>query len=83
MLIPLLISSAFATPEMIPLAAMEEVGHVASELNVPLPVTALSRQLYRTAIAKGLGEDDICGSIRVLEDIAGCEVVAPAKPAAK
>jgi 3-hydroxyisobutyrate dehydrogenase-like beta-hydroxyacid dehydrogenase len=62
---------------------MELMLESAAELNVPLPVTALSRQLYRTAIAKGLGEDDICGSIRVLEDIAGCEVVAPAKPAAK
>ena len=51
----------------------------AAELNVPVPLTALSRQLYRTAIAKGLGEDDICGSIRVLEEIAGCEVVASRK----
>jgi 3-hydroxyisobutyrate dehydrogenase/2-hydroxy-3-oxopropionate reductase len=50
----------------------------AAELNVPLPVTALSRQLYRAAIAKGLGEEDICGSIRVLEEIAGCEVAAKA-----
>jgi 3-hydroxyisobutyrate dehydrogenase-like beta-hydroxyacid dehydrogenase len=46
----------------------------AAELNVPAPLTALSRQLYRAAIAKGYGEDDICGSIRVLEEIAGCEV---------
>jgi 3-hydroxyisobutyrate dehydrogenase-like beta-hydroxyacid dehydrogenase len=46
----------------------------AAELNVPAPLTALSGQLYRAAIAKGFGEDDICGSIRVLEDLAGCEV---------
>ncbi|WP_446745688.1 NAD(P)-dependent oxidoreductase [Silvibacterium acidisoli] len=46
----------------------------AAELNVPAPLTALSRQLYRAAIAKGYGEEDICGSIRVLEEIAGCEV---------
>jgi len=50
-------------------------------LNVPLPLTALSRQLYRAAIAKGFGEDDFCGAIRVLEEIAGCEVAA--KPPAK
>jgi 3-hydroxyisobutyrate dehydrogenase-like beta-hydroxyacid dehydrogenase len=46
----------------------------AGELNVPAPLTAISTQLYRAAIAKGFGEDDICGSIRVLEDIVGCEV---------
>ena len=58
---------------------MELMLESAAELNVPVPLTALSRQLYRTAIAKGLGEDDICGSIRVLEEIAGCEVVASRK----
>jgi 3-hydroxyisobutyrate dehydrogenase-like beta-hydroxyacid dehydrogenase len=46
----------------------------AAELGVPVPLTALSQQLYRAAIAKGYGEEDICGSIRLLEDIAGCEV---------
>jgi 3-hydroxyisobutyrate dehydrogenase-like beta-hydroxyacid dehydrogenase len=51
----------------------------AAELNVPAPLTALSRQLYRAAIAKGYGEDDIGGSIRVLEEVAGCEVVSPAE----
>jgi 3-hydroxyisobutyrate dehydrogenase/2-hydroxy-3-oxopropionate reductase len=30
--------------------------------------------LLRTAIAKGYGDDDICGSIRVLEELAGVEV---------
>lgn len=46
----------------------------AAELNVPVPVTSLSRQMYRAAIAKGFGEEDICGSIRVLEDLAGTSV---------
>jgi 3-hydroxyisobutyrate dehydrogenase-like beta-hydroxyacid dehydrogenase len=59
---------------------MELMLESAAELNVPAPMTSLSRQMLRAAIAKGFGEDDICGSIRVLEDIAGCEVVAtPAK----
>jgi 3-hydroxyisobutyrate dehydrogenase/2-hydroxy-3-oxopropionate reductase len=49
----------------------------AAELNVPAPLTALSRQMYRAAIAKGYGDEDIAGSIRVLEELAGCEVVAP------
>jgi 3-hydroxyisobutyrate dehydrogenase/2-hydroxy-3-oxopropionate reductase len=47
----------------------------AAEQNVPAPVTALSRQMLRAAIAEGYGDEDICGSIRVLERMAGCEVV--------
>ena len=46
----------------------------AAELNVPTPLTALSRQMFRAAIAKGYGEDDVSGSIRILEELAGCEV---------
>jgi 3-hydroxyisobutyrate dehydrogenase-like beta-hydroxyacid dehydrogenase len=49
----------------------------AEELGVPAPLTAISHQMLRAAIAKGFGEDDICGSIRVLEDLAGCTVSAP------
>jgi 3-hydroxyisobutyrate dehydrogenase-like beta-hydroxyacid dehydrogenase len=51
----------------------------AADLGVPLPLTALSQQLYRAAIAKGYGEEDICGSIRVLEELSGCEVSAPTR----
>ena len=51
----------------------------AAELNVPVPLTSLSCQMYRAAIAKGYGEDDICGSIRLLEDLANCEVHATPK----
>jgi 3-hydroxyisobutyrate dehydrogenase-like beta-hydroxyacid dehydrogenase len=57
---------------------MELMLESAAELNVPAPLTSLSRQLYRAAIAKGYGEADICGSIRLLEEIAGCEVIAGA-----
>lgn len=46
----------------------------AAELNVPLPLTSLSCQMYRAAIAQGYGEEDICGSIRLLEDLTNCEV---------
>jgi 3-hydroxyisobutyrate dehydrogenase/2-hydroxy-3-oxopropionate reductase len=52
----------------------------AAELNVPAPMTALAQQQYRAAIAKGYGDEDIAGSIRVLEEIAGCAVVSPAQP---
>lgn len=43
-------------------------------LDVPLPVTALTQQMLRAAIAKGWGDDDFCSSIRVLEEWASVEV---------
>ena len=53
----------------------------AGELNVPTPLTALSTQLLRTAIAAGYGEQDICASIQVLERFARVEVRSdPANP---
>lgn len=47
---------------------------VASELGVPLYTTSASQQQLRTAMAMGYGEEDISGSIRVLEEIASCQV---------
>jgi 3-hydroxyisobutyrate dehydrogenase/2-hydroxy-3-oxopropionate reductase len=44
------------------------------ELNVPLPVTAVTQQMFLAAIASGYGEDDFCSAIKVLEDWAGVEV---------
>src|SRR6266478_2286961 len=44
------------------------------ELNVPLPLTSLTRQIFQAAIAQGHGEEDICSTIKVLETIAGVEV---------
>jgi 3-hydroxyisobutyrate dehydrogenase-like beta-hydroxyacid dehydrogenase len=46
----------------------------AGELDVPLPLTGLTQQLFRAAIARGFGEEDICSTIKVLEGIAGVEV---------
>src|SRR6202007_2946867 len=51
----------------------------ANELNVPVPLTALTRQMFQAAIAKGHGEEDICATIKVLEDLAGVEVKASKK----
>jgi 3-hydroxyisobutyrate dehydrogenase-like beta-hydroxyacid dehydrogenase len=45
-----------------------------AQLGVPLMLTALTQQLYQAAMAKGYGDSDICGSIRVLEELAKCEV---------
>ena len=46
----------------------------AKALDLPLPLTAITEQMLRVAIAKGYGEDDFCSTIRVLEDLAGIEV---------
>jgi 3-hydroxyisobutyrate dehydrogenase/2-hydroxy-3-oxopropionate reductase len=46
----------------------------AKELGVPVPLTAITHQMLQTAIAEGLGEDDMCSSIKVLERIAQVEV---------
>lgn len=46
----------------------------ANELDVPLPLTSLTQQMFRAAIARGHGEEDICATIKVLEEITGVEV---------
>jgi 3-hydroxyisobutyrate dehydrogenase-like beta-hydroxyacid dehydrogenase len=46
----------------------------ADELNVPLPLTGLTQQLFRAAIAEGYGELDMCSTIQVVEHWAGVEV---------
>jgi 3-hydroxyisobutyrate dehydrogenase/2-hydroxy-3-oxopropionate reductase len=48
----------------------------AAELGVPLPLTALTRQMFQASISKGHGDEDICATIKVLEDLAGVEVKA-------
>ncbi|MBS1800550.1 MAG: NAD(P)-dependent oxidoreductase [Acidobacteria bacterium] len=54
----------------------------AAELDIPAPVTSVAQQMLRAAIAKGYGEDDICGSIRVLEDLTDTVVKGSGKPPA-
>jgi 3-hydroxyisobutyrate dehydrogenase-like beta-hydroxyacid dehydrogenase len=44
------------------------------DMDVPLPITALTEQMLRAAIAKGWGDADFCSSIRVLEEWASVEV---------
>jgi 3-hydroxyisobutyrate dehydrogenase-like beta-hydroxyacid dehydrogenase len=48
----------------------------ANELHVPLPLTALTHQLFQASIAKGHGDEDICATIKVLEELVGVEVKA-------
>jgi 3-hydroxyisobutyrate dehydrogenase-like beta-hydroxyacid dehydrogenase len=44
------------------------------EMNVPLPLTSLTQQVFRAAIAEGYGNEDICSTIKVLEGMTGVEV---------
>jgi 3-hydroxyisobutyrate dehydrogenase-like beta-hydroxyacid dehydrogenase len=46
----------------------------AEELSVPVPLTAITRQMFQAAIATGHGDEDICSTIKVLEGITGVEV---------
>src|SRR5262245_55035279 len=46
----------------------------AEELGVPIPLTGLTRQLFQTAIAAGHADEDICSTIKVLENLAGVQV---------
>ncbi len=42
--------------------------------DLPLPLTAITEQMLRAAIAKGYGDDDFCSTIRVMEDWGGVEI---------
>ena len=44
---------------------------------MPLPLTGLTRQMFQAAIADGHGDEDICSTIKVLEELAGVEVKCP------
>ncbi len=44
------------------------------DLGLPLILTGVTQQLLQAAVASGLGEEDMCSSIKVLENLAGVEV---------
>lgn len=44
------------------------------ELGVPLVLTGVTQQLFQAALAEGYGEEDMCASIKVLEEMTGVEV---------
>jgi 3-hydroxyisobutyrate dehydrogenase/2-hydroxy-3-oxopropionate reductase len=46
----------------------------AKAMGLPLPLTAITEQMLQAAIAKGWGDDDMCSTIRLLEEWAGVEV---------
>jgi 3-hydroxyisobutyrate dehydrogenase/2-hydroxy-3-oxopropionate reductase len=43
--------------------------------NVPLPLTGVTQQMFQAAIAKGYGDEDLCSTIKVLEEFAGVQVI--------
>jgi 3-hydroxyisobutyrate dehydrogenase/2-hydroxy-3-oxopropionate reductase len=49
------------------------------ELGIPLPLTSLTQQIFRAAIARGSGDEDICSTIKVLEGLTGVEVKSSSK----
>ena len=46
----------------------------AKQLGFPMPVTAVTQQMFQAAMAKGFAEEDMCSTISVLEDWAGVVV---------
>lgn len=44
------------------------------ELQIPLPLTAVTLQMFQAAIASGYADEDFCSAIKVLEAWAGVEV---------
>jgi len=46
----------------------------ANELDIPLPLTGITQQMFRAAIASGHADEDICATIKVLEELTGVEV---------
>jgi 3-hydroxyisobutyrate dehydrogenase-like beta-hydroxyacid dehydrogenase len=44
------------------------------ELGVPLLLTALTHQLFQTAISAGHADEDMCSTIKVLEEVSGTQV---------
>src|SRR5581483_243331 len=46
--------------------------HLALELgreeSVPLPLTGVTQQMFQAAISKGYGDDDMCSTVKVVED---------------
>jgi 3-hydroxyisobutyrate dehydrogenase/2-hydroxy-3-oxopropionate reductase len=46
----------------------------ARRMNLPLPLTGVTHQMFQAAIAEGYGDDDMCSSIQVLEKWAGVKV---------
>lgn len=47
---------------------------LAEELQVPVPLTSLTGQVFQAAMAQGYGDEDFSSVIKILENLAGVEV---------
>jgi len=46
----------------------------ARQMHIPLPLTAVTQQMFQAAIAEGYADEDMCSTIKVLEEWAGVKV---------
>jgi 3-hydroxyisobutyrate dehydrogenase/2-hydroxy-3-oxopropionate reductase len=46
----------------------------ARSLDLPMPQTSLTQQMFRAAMAMGFGDEDICATVKVMEAWGGVEV---------
>ena len=46
----------------------------AREMDIPLPLTSLTQQMFRAAMAMGFADEDICSTVKVMENWAGIQI---------
>jgi len=75
-LVPLQIERRFdeGAPIRIMLKDLELISEMGRDLNVRLLLASEAREVYREAVALGLGDEDIAALVKPLERIAGAEV---------
>ncbi|MGA7671939.1 MAG: NAD(P)-dependent oxidoreductase [Nitrolancea sp.] len=75
-LVPLQIERRFdeGAPIRIMLKDLELISEMGRDLNVRMLLASEAREVYREAVALGLGDEDIAALVKPLEHIAGAEV---------
>ena len=77
---PLLTARDYAAPQSTVDVAAKDIDLAladAKRLNIPLPLTAVTRELYRSMQARGEGGLDFIGIVKVFEALAGLDAPAP------
>lgn len=80
--VPLLNARDYSVPQSTVDVAAKDIDlalAAAKARNVPMPVTALVRELYRTMQARGEGGLDFFGIVRLFEEMAGLDASTPPK----
>ena len=75
-LVPLQIERRFdeGAPIRIMLKDLELISEMGRDLNVRMLLASEAREVYREAVALGLGDEDIAALVKPLEHVAGAEV---------